>query len=175
MIYSIDRSVNQAMWPMHVLCIFGFPRGRSCDHMSHRSLPWSLLSILPKQILKFDFVKENSFVLSKHIFSKFDNRGVRFCKAEGAVVAGCPFCASWGSCVADRPIGRSGDVTNAHAVHLRFPVCPIDRSHVAQKSSGGLPVDFAQKCSNIRFCEKEFVRFQQAYMFEVWQSRWTVS
>ena len=73
--------------------------------------------------------------------------------------------------MADRPIGRSSDVTDARVVHLRFPACPIERSRVAQKSSGGLPFDFAKKCSEIRFCEREFVRFEQAYIFEVGQSR----
>ncbi len=34
-----------------------------------------------KSVMKFDFVKENSFVLSKHTFSKFDNRGLMFCRA----------------------------------------------------------------------------------------------
>ncbi len=83
------------------------------------------------------------------------------------MVAGCPFCASWGFRVAGRPTGRSSDVINARFVHLWFSACPIERSHVAQKSSGGLPFDFAKKCSNIRFCEREFVRFEQAYIFEV--------
>ena len=124
---------------MRVLCIFGLPRARSNDHMSHKSLPGGFPSILPKSVQISDFVKENSFVLSKHIFSKFENRGLRFCKAEGVVVAGCLFCASWGFRVADRPIGRSSDVTDARVVHLRFSACPIERSHVAQKSSGGLP------------------------------------
>ena len=143
--------------------------------MSHKSIPGSFPSILPTSVLKFAFVKENSFVSSKHIFSKFDNRNLKCCRAEGVVVAGFPFCAFCGFRVAglpsfrvvDRPIGQSGDVTIARVVHLRFPACPIERSHVAQKFSGGLPFDFAKKCSNIRFCEREFGRFEQAYIFEV--------
>ena len=66
-------------------------------------------SILPKSVQIFNFVKENSFVLSKHIFSKFDKRGLRVCRAVGVVVAGCPCCASWGFSATDRMIRRSSD------------------------------------------------------------------
>ncbi len=134
--------------------------------MSHKSFPGGFPSILPKSVQIFDFVKKDSFVLSKHIFSKFYNRGLRFCRAEGVVVAGCPFCASWGFRAAGLPSGRSSDVTNARFVHLTCSAYPIERSHVTQKSSGGLPFDFAKKCSNIRFCERELVRLEQAYIFE---------
>ncbi len=85
-------------------------------------------SILPKSVQIFDFMKENSFVLSKHIFPKFDTRGLRFCRAEGVVVAGSPFCASWGFRVAGQPNGRSSDVTNARLVRLTFSAWPIERS-----------------------------------------------
>jgi hypothetical protein len=79
---------------MHVLCILGCPRARSSGHTSHKRLPGGFPSILPKSVQIFDFVKENSFVLRKHTFSKFDNRGLRFCRAEGVVVARYPFNAS---------------------------------------------------------------------------------
>jgi hypothetical protein len=142
--------------------------------MSHKSLPGGFLSILPKSVQISDFLKQNSFVLSKHIFSKFDNRNLKCCRAEGVVVAGFPFCAFCGFRVAglpsirvaDRPISQSSDVTIARVVHLRFSACPIERSHVAQRSSGRLPFDFAKKCSNIRFCEREFGRLEPAYIFE---------
>jgi hypothetical protein len=69
--------------------------------------------------------------------------------------------------VVDRPIGRSSDVTNARFVHHRVSAWPIERSHVAQKASRGLLFDFAKMCSEIRFCEREFVRFEHTYIFEV--------
>ncbi len=97
---------------MRVLCIFGFPRARSNDHMSHKSFPGGFPSILPKSVLKFDFVKENSFDLSKHIL-RFRSERPR-CRLRApplpfAVALLCPFCASWGFVVAGRPISRSND------------------------------------------------------------------
>ncbi len=57
-----------------------------------------------------------------------------------------------------RSIGRSNDVSNALFVHLWFSAWPIERSHVAQKFSGGLPFDFAKKWLNFDFVkENSFV------------------
>ena len=110
--WPVGRPVDQAMCLMHVLCIFGFPHARSNDHMSHKSLPGGFPSILPKSVLKFDFVKKNSFDLSKHIWRFRSERPrcrLRVSPLPFAVALLCPFCASWGFVVAGRPISRSND------------------------------------------------------------------
>ena len=59
-------------------------------------------------------------------------------------------------------------MTNARFVNLKFSAWPIERSHVAQKSSGGVLFDFAARCKETQFCQSEFVRFGDG-----WFRQWT--